>query len=59
MIMKRLLDGQFNECDLTLRDLSVLEETLVRTLAGIHHGRAAYPPLPAEPASDIGLSQPA
>ena len=43
LIMKRLLDGQFGECDLTLRDLSVIEETLVRTLAGIHHGRVAYP----------------
>jgi cyclic-di-AMP phosphodiesterase PgpH len=43
LIMKRLLDGQFAECELTLRELSVIEETLVRTLAGIHHGRAAYP----------------
>ncbi len=43
MIMKRLMDGQFAQCDLTLRDLSVIEETLVRTLAAIHHGRVAYP----------------
>jgi hypothetical protein len=43
MVTKRLMDGQFNECDLTLRDLSVIEETLVRTLVGIHHGRVAYP----------------
>jgi putative nucleotidyltransferase with HDIG domain len=48
MIMKRLMDGQFSECDLTLRDLSVIEETLVRTLAAIHHGRVAYP-VPATP----------
>jgi len=43
LIMKRLLDGQFNECDLTLRELSIIEETLVRALAGVHHGRIAYP----------------
>jgi putative nucleotidyltransferase with HDIG domain len=43
MIMKRLMDGQFNECDLTLKQLSLIEERLIRTLAGIHHGRVAYP----------------
>jgi hypothetical protein len=43
LIEKRLMDGQFNECDLTLRQLSVIEEKLTRTLAGIHHGRVAYP----------------
>jgi hypothetical protein len=59
MIMKRLLDGQFSECDLTLHDLSVIEETLVRTLAGIHHGRVSYPSRPEDRVSDIGLSQPA
>ena len=59
MIMKRLLDGQFSECDLTLHDLSVIEETLVRTLAGIHHGRVSYPARPEDCVSDVGLSQPA
>jgi len=43
IIMKRLMDGQFAECDLTLRELSVIEDTLIRTLAGVHHGRVAYP----------------
>ncbi|HVT81292.1 MAG TPA: HDIG domain-containing protein [Phycisphaerae bacterium] len=61
MITKRLMDGQFNECDLTLRELSIIEETLVRTLAGIHHGRVAYPAARNEPAGDSGdvVSQPA
>jgi membrane-associated HD superfamily phosphohydrolase len=59
MIMKRLLDGQFSECDLTLRELSVIEETLVRTLAGVHHGRVSYPSRPEDRVSDIGISQPA
>ncbi|MGN6367998.1 MAG: HD family phosphohydrolase [Phycisphaerae bacterium] len=43
IIMKRLMDGQFTECNLTMRDLSTIEETLIRTLAGVHHGRVAYP----------------
>lgn len=57
MIMKRLMDGQFNECDLTLRDLSVIEETLTRTLAAVHHGRVAYPT--AQPAAALGAARPA
>jgi putative nucleotidyltransferase with HDIG domain len=57
MIMKRLLDSQFSECDLTLRDLSIIEETLVRTLVGIHHGRISYP-TKSEPSADV-ISQPA
>jgi membrane-associated HD superfamily phosphohydrolase len=55
MIMKRLMDGQFSECDLTLRDLSIIEETLTRTLAAVHHGRVAYPT--SQPA--IGAARPA
>ena len=41
--MKRLMDGQFSDCDLTLRDLGEIEQALLRTLAGIYHGRVAYP----------------
>jgi len=43
LVMKRLMDGQFSECDLTLRDLSDIEQALLRTLAGVYHGRVAYP----------------
>ncbi len=47
LVMKRLMDGQFSECDLTLRELGLIEESLVRTLAGVYHGRVGYPkPLP-------------
>ncbi len=43
LAMKRLLDGQFDECDLTMRDLDLIERALVKTLMGIYHGRIAYP----------------
>ena len=58
MIMKRLMDGQFAQCDLTLRDLSTIEDTLIRTLAGIHHGRVAYPSAKPAPAP-MALTKPA
>jgi hypothetical protein len=41
--MKRLQDGQFDECDLTLRELSRIEDALSKALAAHHHGRIAYP----------------
>jgi putative nucleotidyltransferase with HDIG domain len=41
--MKRLLDGQFDECSLTLAELAIVEESLTKSLIGIYHGRIKYP----------------
>jgi cyclic-di-AMP phosphodiesterase PgpH len=43
VVMKRLADGQFDDCEITLRELHVVEKSLVRTLLGIYHARIAYP----------------
>jgi putative nucleotidyltransferase with HDIG domain len=43
---KRLLDGQFDACDLTLRELNTAVEAVSRTLAAIYHQRIAYPEAP-------------
>ena len=48
MAMKRLQDGQFDECDLTLRELSQIEKSISKSLAAHHHGRIAYPKSPDE-----------
>jgi putative nucleotidyltransferase with HDIG domain len=40
---KRLMDGQFDECDLTLRELQAITESISRTVASIYHGRVLYP----------------
>jgi hypothetical protein len=51
---KRLMDGQFDESDLTLRELNIIVETVSKTLAAIYHGRIAYPSaVPDKPASRI------
>ena len=49
MAMKRLQDGQFDECDLSLRELSRIETSISKTLAAHHHGRIAYPTPPDVP----------
>jgi putative nucleotidyltransferase with HDIG domain len=41
--MKRLEDGQFDECDLTLRELSQIEASISKSLAAHYHSRMAYP----------------
>jgi membrane-associated HD superfamily phosphohydrolase len=43
LALKRLMDGQFDECDLTMRDLNRMEKSLVKTLLSFYHGRIAYP----------------
>jgi cyclic-di-AMP phosphodiesterase PgpH len=40
---ERLADGQFDECDLTLRDISRAQEAFVSQLLGMYHQRVAYP----------------
>ncbi len=49
MAMKRLQDGQFDECDLSLRELSQIEASISKTLAAHYHGRIAYPKPPDVP----------
>ena len=36
-------DGQFDECDITIGELSVVADAFVRVVTGIHHHRIAYP----------------
>ncbi|HEB60701.1 MAG TPA: HDIG domain-containing protein [Phycisphaeraceae bacterium] len=40
---KRLLDGQFDDCDLTLRDLYAIEESIIKSTCALYHGRISYP----------------
>ncbi len=43
IIRKRLEDGQLDECDLTLRELNIIEESLTKSLCAIYHSRVKYP----------------
>lgn len=49
MAMRRLQDGQFDECDLSLRELSRIEAGMSKALAAHYHSRIAYPKAPDEP----------
>jgi putative nucleotidyltransferase with HDIG domain len=43
IFLERVEDGQFDECDLTLRDLEKTKEAFVGQLLGMYHTRIAYP----------------
>ncbi|HUN64765.1 MAG TPA: HDIG domain-containing protein [Bacteroidota bacterium] len=52
MIQQRFVEGQLDECELTLRDLMKIEDAFYSILVGIHHQRIVYPEQdqPAAPA---------
>lgn len=41
--MKRLLDGQFDECGMTLSELHTVEQSLTKSLIAVYHARVKYP----------------
>lgn len=43
IIEERMDLEQFDECDLTMKDLSVIRETIVNCLTGVYHHRVQYP----------------
>jgi len=54
-------DGQLDECDITLQELTTIREAMVSALTAIYHARIDYPgfnppptgPMPALPAADL------
>lgn len=43
IVQDKVQDGQFNECDLSLKELEMIKKTLCETLNGIFHSRIEYP----------------
>lgn len=50
---KRLMDGQFDECNVTLQDLDKVVKSIVKTLCAIYHARIQYPAQKTEKAASI------
>jgi len=50
LVMKRLLDGQLDESELTLQEVRTVEESLVKSLIAVYHGRVKYPEQPQKTA---------
>jgi hypothetical protein len=56
-----LRDGQFDNCDLTMRELAVIVDALERTVATMYHQRIDYPGFdfnrPRRKSADAGSSE--
>ena len=57
MAMRRLQDGQFDECDMSLRELSQIENSISKTLAAHYHSRIAYPKAADAPLETLSTTQ--
>jgi len=51
IINEKFIDGQLDECDLTLRDLHKIQESFVHNLMAIFHTRVTYPTSQQDPRS--------
>lgn len=45
IIKDKIQDGQFDECDITFKELDIVAKSLCETLKGIFHSRIEYPEL--------------
>ncbi len=43
IIEERLDLGQFDNCNITMRELTIIKSTIVSQLSGVYHSRVAYP----------------
>ncbi|MCH7812606.1 MAG: hypothetical protein IID40_01165 [Planctomycetes bacterium] len=55
VLSDRLNDGQFGECDITLRELQTVEDSIVKSLCTFYHGRVTYPKGP--PAKEVAVPE--
>lgn len=46
IISERIQDKQFDECDITMKELNIVKKSLCESLHGIFHSRIEYPELP-------------
>ncbi len=42
LTMSRLLDGQLSESGLTLEEVHLIEDSIVKSLTAVYHGRIKY-----------------
>ena len=43
IVQKRIVDGQLDECDITMREIQTISESFAFTLQNMLHSRIAYP----------------
>lgn len=57
VIMRRLQDGQFDLCNLTIADFRKIEDSFVRTLTNMYHSRINYDDADADDSGDVDVNE--
>ncbi len=59
VVSERLAEGELEECELTLRDITTISASFKQTLRGVYHPRIAYPePSEREKGARLGRFRP-
>ena len=45
LLIGMLNDGQFNECELTFKDIDILKKVFLKSMTSLYHTRIEYPNL--------------
>lgn len=48
IIREKFQDGQFDECNISTRELQIVQQTLVKNLTGLQHQRVEYKEIPTD-----------
>ncbi len=48
IVSERMQLGQFDECELTLKEINIIIQTIVNSLSGVYHDRIKYPKVSLE-----------
>lgn len=48
LVNERMLDGQFDECPLTMAEINEIKESFVKNLLGMRHHRVSYKDIPEQ-----------
>ena len=52
IVSDRMQWGQFDECEITLKELNIIINTVVNSLTGVYHSRIEYPKISLEKIED-------
>ena len=48
IVSDRMQLGQFDECEITIKELNIIIHTVVNSLSGVYHSRIEYPKVSLE-----------
>ena len=57
IVNDRMELGQFDECELTIKEINILIGTIVNSLSGVYHKRVKYPKVSLDGIKDLGKEE--